>query len=100
LAVIAGGVLRGVGKQKVGAIFNLIGYYAISIPISLLLSFYFKLGVAGLFYGLVVGIAFVSAAQILYIYRKIDWIHETRACRLRGEEVSVEGSIALPIEEE
>jgi MATE family multidrug resistance protein len=100
--VIAGGVLRGVGKQRYGAVFNLIGYYLIAVPISLLLAFVFKLGVVGLFAGLVGGIAFVSAGQILFIYFRINWIHETKACKLRGEEVSVsvEGSIALPIDNE
>lgn len=42
-----GGVLRGTGNQKVGAIVNAIGYYVIGLPIGIALMFAAKLGVIG-----------------------------------------------------
>ncbi|KAJ6657334.1 hypothetical protein lerEdw1_002701 [Lerista edwardsae] len=47
IAATCGGVLRGAGKQKVGAIANAIGYYAIGLPIAISLMFVYKLGVMG-----------------------------------------------------
>lgn len=42
-----GGILRGSGNQKVGAIFNAIGYYVIGLPIGISLMFATRLGVMG-----------------------------------------------------
>ncbi|XP_060703743.1 multidrug and toxin extrusion protein 1-like [Hemiscyllium ocellatum] len=44
MAGVSGGVLRGAGKQKLGAIGNLIGYYLIGLPIGIALMFAGKLG--------------------------------------------------------
>lgn len=40
-------MLQGSGKQKLGAIANAIGYYAIGLPIGLSLMFAAKMGVLG-----------------------------------------------------
>uniref|UniRef100_A0A2K6BWH3 Solute carrier family 47 member 1 n=1 Tax=Macaca nemestrina TaxID=9545 RepID=A0A2K6BWH3_MACNE len=42
-----GGVLRGSGNQKVGAIVNTVGYYVVGLPIGITLMFATKLGVMG-----------------------------------------------------
>uniref|UniRef100_A0A7M4F1N6 Multidrug and toxin extrusion protein n=1 Tax=Crocodylus porosus TaxID=8502 RepID=A0A7M4F1N6_CROPO len=47
MAATCGGVLRGTGKQKFGAIANAIGYYAIGFPLGISLMFAAKLGVLG-----------------------------------------------------
>ncbi|PNJ06136.1 SLC47A1 isoform 10 [Pongo abelii] len=47
LACTSGGVLRGSGNQKVGAIVNTIGYYVVGLPIGIALMFATKLGVMG-----------------------------------------------------
>ncbi|KAF6299726.1 solute carrier family 47 member 1 [Rhinolophus ferrumequinum] len=47
LACTSGGILRGSGNQKVGAIFNAIGYYVIGLPIGISLMFATRLGVIG-----------------------------------------------------
>lgn len=44
---VSGGVFRGVGKQKVGAMSNLIGHYFIGFPIGVSLLFKTPLGVVG-----------------------------------------------------
>ncbi|CAO2643479.1 Multidrug and toxin extrusion protein 1 [Lemmus lemmus] len=48
LAGTCGGVLRGTGKQKIGAILNAIGYYGFGFPIGVSLMFAAKLGIIGM----------------------------------------------------
>lgn len=43
-----GGVLRGTGKQKIGAVLNAIGYYGLGFPIGVSLMFAAKLGIIGM----------------------------------------------------
>ena len=44
---MTGGVIRGVGKQKVGALCNMVGYYVFGLPIGILLMFPAGLGIVG-----------------------------------------------------
>lgn len=44
-----GGIIRGAGKQKVGAVCNIVGYYCIGFPIGLPLMFVAKMGIKGRF---------------------------------------------------
>ena len=50
LQCTSGGILRGTGNQKVGAIVNAIGYYVIGLPVGISLMFATKLGVIGKYY--------------------------------------------------
>lgn len=44
---VTGGVLRGAGKQLVGALCNLVGYYFIGFPIGVSLMFAANMGILG-----------------------------------------------------
>lgn len=44
LANSCGGVLRGQGRQHLGAVFNLVAYYVLALPFGLTLAFYFGRG--------------------------------------------------------
>lgn len=44
---VAGGVLRGAGKQLVGALCNLVGFYFIGVPIGVSLMFAANMGIVG-----------------------------------------------------
>lgn len=44
---MTGGVLRGAGKQLIGALCNLVGYYFIGFPIGVSLMFAAKMGIIG-----------------------------------------------------
>ncbi|XP_029469236.1 multidrug and toxin extrusion protein 2-like isoform X2 [Rhinatrema bivittatum] len=46
-ACVAGGVLRGTGKQKIGAIINAFGFYIVGFPIGISLMFVAKHGIIG-----------------------------------------------------
>uniref|UniRef100_A0A3B4YF34 Multidrug and toxin extrusion protein n=1 Tax=Seriola lalandi dorsalis TaxID=1841481 RepID=A0A3B4YF34_SERLL len=72
VAGVAGGVLRGAGKQMVGALCNLVGYYFIGFPIGASLMFAANMGIVGLWTGLTVCVLMQSIFFIAFLY-KLDW---------------------------
>ncbi len=70
--IIAAGILRGQGRQKIGGILNLAAYYTIGIPLALFLAFQMNLGIRGLWIGLGVGV-FTVATGLIYCVIKSDW---------------------------
>jgi multidrug resistance protein, MATE family len=52
LGAVGGGILRGAGRQAIGASINIAGYYVFGLPIGVFIAFYFKLGLLGLWMGL------------------------------------------------
>ncbi|XP_048468299.1 multidrug and toxin extrusion protein 1-like [Rhincodon typus] len=72
LVCVNGGVLRGTGKQRLGAIGNLVGFYLIGFPIGISLMFAAKFGIIGYWYGMVICVFFQYAFYQIVIY-KINW---------------------------
>lgn len=72
VAGVTGGVLRGAGKQLIGALCNLVGYYFIGFPIGVSLMFAAKMGIVGLWTGLVVCV-FMQSLFFLILVCKLDW---------------------------
>nr|XP_040125552.1 multidrug and toxin extrusion protein 1 isoform X3 [Ictidomys tridecemlineatus] len=72
LACTSGGILRGTGSQKVGAIVNAIGYYVIGLPIGIALMFAAKLGVIGLWAGIIICTVAQAVCFIVFIAR-LNW---------------------------
>ncbi|XP_047403102.1 multidrug and toxin extrusion protein 1-like isoform X1 [Sciurus carolinensis] len=72
LACTSGGILRGTGNQKVGAIVNAIGYYVIGLPIGIALMFATKLGVIGLWAGIIICTVAQAVCFIVFIAR-LNW---------------------------
>lgn len=60
-----GGILRGIGLHAFGAIFNFIGYYVITLPISIPLMLRTHLGVSGKMQNKEFDIIFFFAADII-----------------------------------
>ncbi|KAJ1028354.1 hypothetical protein NDA16_001524 [Ustilago loliicola] len=80
---IAGGVLRGTGRQAAGAGINMVSYYIIGIPIGLVLTFTrINLGLAGLWWGLTIALLFGSAGMI-WLIGITDWEWEVKKVQLR-----------------
>ncbi|XP_051491641.1 multidrug and toxin extrusion protein 1-like isoform X1 [Apus apus] len=66
------GVLRGIGKQKFGAILNAVSYYGVGLPLAAVLLFVAKIGVIGLWLSMLVCVSLLCTCFITYISR-MDW---------------------------
>ncbi|KAG1658935.1 hypothetical protein FOA52_007127 [Chlamydomonas sp. UWO 241] len=89
---VLAGVLRGCGRQKIGATINLIAYWGIGLPISCVLAFKMGLGAMGLWTGL----ACTASLQSLYLSAvvfRFDWSAE--ATRAKGLIASGEAEFEL-----
>ncbi|KAG8837345.1 hypothetical protein FRC20_006770 [Serendipita sp. 405] len=87
LGAVTGGILRAIGKQDVGALLCLIGYYMIGIPLGLLLAFKGKLGLEGLWIGLTVALVIQGMGGLYICTIRADWDLEVRKAMIRlGQE--------------
>ena len=68
--VVGGGVLRGMGSTRPAAFFNLVGYYFLSLPLAGWMTFSRGWGLAGLWWGLVLGLATVATMLVVWIHRR------------------------------
>uniref|UniRef100_A0A8C4F7D7 Multidrug and toxin extrusion protein n=1 Tax=Dicentrarchus labrax TaxID=13489 RepID=A0A8C4F7D7_DICLA len=71
-AGVAAGVLRGAGKQLIGALCNLVGFYFIGFPIGVSLMFAANMGIVGLWMGLTICVS-LQAIVFITILCKLDW---------------------------
>jgi len=67
IQVVGGGILRGMGRTRPAAWFNLLGYYVLGLPLSLYLAFETGMGVAGIWWGLTLGLFVVAALMVGWI---------------------------------
>ncbi|KAI9291802.1 MATE efflux family protein [Neoconidiobolus thromboides FSU 785] len=88
LSGVSGGLLRGQGRQKLGAIVNVIAYYGLSLPIGFYLAFGLGWGVYGLWWGLAIAL-FLCALTLVSAILYTNWEEEVFNCqeRLRQEEM-------------
>ncbi|ESO98376.1 hypothetical protein LOTGIDRAFT_159181 [Lottia gigantea] len=80
---VVGGVLRGVGRQKFGAVINLIAYYIIGIPAAFCLMFLTTIDVAGAWWGICCGSFFQCVAFFIRISR-LNWVEEAQLASMRA----------------
>eukprot|EP00877_Chromochloris_zofingiensis_P004859 jgi/Chrzof1/14374/Cz09g00140.t1 len=73
-AVISG-VLRGSGRQLLGAGINAVGYFVIGVPLAAALAFKGGLGVYGFWIGVATGAA-VQAVVLLGLLSRWNWYNE------------------------
>lgn len=71
LQVVSIGVLRGVGDTRAPMIVNVLGFWLVGLPISLVLAFRFGLGAVGLWWGLVVGLVAVALFLVARVARRL-----------------------------
>ncbi|XP_051891358.1 multidrug and toxin extrusion protein 1-like isoform X2 [Pristis pectinata] len=92
IATVSGGVLRGAGKQKLGAIGNLVGFYSIGFPLGIALMFAAHLGVIGLWSGFFICVV-VQAAFFLVVIYKMNWRKASEQAMINaGMKVNVDTS--------
>ncbi|KAI6759212.1 hypothetical protein HG530_009892 [Fusarium avenaceum] len=88
LAAGAHGLLRGIGKQSIGGPANIIAYYALSLPCSLILAFGFDWKLSGLWVGVTLGTITVASIEYIYLFRT-DWHKAADEARIRNAAVHV-----------
>lgn len=64
---VAGGALRGAADTRAAMWANIVGFWGIGLPLGLLLAFRLGHGPAGLWWGLVVGLAAVAAVLVVRV---------------------------------
>ncbi|XP_036821408.1 multidrug and toxin extrusion protein 1 [Oncorhynchus mykiss] len=84
ISAASGSIIRGAGKQKVGAICNVLGYYGVGFPVGVSLMFAAKLGIMGLWTGLFTCVFLQSSFLILYLSR-MNWKKATVEAQIRAE---------------
>uniref|UniRef100_A0A672YCP3 Multidrug and toxin extrusion protein n=1 Tax=Sphaeramia orbicularis TaxID=375764 RepID=A0A672YCP3_9TELE len=88
MAGVTGGVLRGAGKQAIGASINLVGHYFIGFPIGASLMFAADMGIVGLWTGLTICVLLQATFFITYL-SKLNW-------KKAADEALVRAGIQVP----
>lgn len=70
--VIAAGLLRGQGRQRVGLYLNLVAYYVIALPVAYCMAYRVGLGLPGLWVGLLTGVFCLAVSEMAAVYVS-DW---------------------------
>jgi len=76
LAGSCGGVLRGQGRQHLGAAFNIVAYYVLALPLGITLAFRADYGLQGLWIGQVIALFIVGTCEYGVVWLWTDWEHE------------------------
>ena len=67
LQVVGSGVLRGMGRTRPAALFNLVGYYVLGLPLAAWLGRPERLGLVGIWWGLALGLAVVAGLSVVSV---------------------------------
>ncbi|KAG2103062.1 MATE efflux family protein [Suillus discolor] len=100
LANSCGGVLRGQGKQHLGAMFNLVAYYILALPIGITLAFKTGLGLQGLWIGQVIGLFTVGLSEYGVVWLGTNWDREVQKGIKRNAEEAKRRVLAERIRQE
>ncbi|KAJ3374854.1 hypothetical protein HDU84_000730 [Entophlyctis sp. JEL0112] len=82
LAASCGGSLRGMGRQHVGAIVNVVAYYFIALPLGFLFAFRWGFGLEGLWVGQCIALFLVGILELGVVIRT-NWTKEIEICQER-----------------
>jgi MATE family multidrug resistance protein len=91
---VGSGIIRGAGKQSIGAITNIISYYLFGIPLAWFLCFHMSLKVNGLFLGISTGPIIQAIAMCILIYCFGDYIFYKKPNN-KDEDVCDESALEL-----
>ncbi|XP_071992357.1 multidrug and toxin extrusion protein 2-like isoform X2 [Engystomops pustulosus] len=83
IAGTCAGILRGSGKQKIGAVTNAVGYYLVGLPIGISLMFAVKLGVIGLWSGMIFPV-FLQASFFMVYTLRMNWDKACQEAQVRA----------------
>ncbi|GAX82606.1 hypothetical protein CEUSTIGMA_g10032.t1 [Chlamydomonas eustigma] len=92
---VLAGVLRGCGRQKIGATINLGMYWGLGLPFACVLAFKMGMGAMGLWTGLACT-ASVQSLYLSWVVFKFDWSAEA----LRAKSLIASGEVDFDLEED
>lgn len=72
---VCGGIVRGTARPLFGMYASLGGFYFLALPLGVVFAFKLRLGLAGLFIGLITGIVTCLMLLLVFIAR-INWVEE------------------------
>jgi MATE family multidrug resistance protein len=78
IQTVSTGALRGLGETRVPMLANLVGYWALGLPLGLTLCFVFRWGIYGLWIGLLLALAVIASALI------VRWRRDSAKLARRG----------------
>ena len=84
LTACCNGILRGLGRQEIGGIVQLICYYAIAMPISFGTAFGAHWDLVGLWAGVAIALGLVGLFEGVFIW-KTNWERSVEDARTRNE---------------
>ncbi|KAM9846399.1 multidrug and toxin extrusion protein 1-like [Aulostomus maculatus] len=82
-AGVTGGIVRGAGRQMIGALCSLVGFYFIGFPIGVSLMFPAKMGILGLWSGFLICVLLQSTFFIVFLC-KLNWRKATEEALVRA----------------
>jgi MATE family multidrug resistance protein len=65
--VVGSGILRGMGDTRPAALFNLIGYWVLALPLGWWMAFRAGLALSGVWWGLAIGLAIVAVCLVAWV---------------------------------
>jgi putative efflux protein, MATE family len=78
-----GGTMRGLGRQQLVLLLNILGFWVLAMPIGAILTFALDIGVAGLWWGFTIGIYSAAIIGILFLWIRVDWKEEASKAKTR-----------------
>lgn len=89
---VLAGVLRGAGRQSVGAWLNFVGYWLVGLPLALLLGFRMQMGALGFWLALLGASFLQNVLQLAFIF-SLDWHKEAS----RAQQEALQEAEQLPV---
>ncbi|KAJ2807394.1 ethionine resistance protein [Coemansia guatemalensis] len=83
LNAVLNSVMRGLGRQIVGAGSFIFSYYCIAVPLGLYLGYTKNMQARGLWLSISIAVIFSSLVQFAYAYMWVNWKDEVRRCLVR-----------------
>lgn len=85
VAGVAGGIMRGTGRQQYGAYLNMVAYYVIALPLGAWITFAGGWGLKGMWVGLTIALA-ISSLGGLVLCARTNWEYEVKRVQERMNE--------------